>query len=119
MTVGQQNSKTTFDQFLTNTAVALRNWVQSVQDQNTQINSQNNGIAVLVAMGYDNSVAGGTNGLNPGGQTDAAFALAELAEFMNVAGVCSGTIYQGTQPGNGNCILYNFLSAFAPLMAGK
>jgi hypothetical protein len=95
---------------LTAMSVAYRNLNQQAANLFLEINGQGNGLAVLVSLGFSN-VTATSNPLNPGGITDAAWALQLISYFNTQAGVWFGT---ATQPSE-----FNFNNATSPLWAGQ
>lgn len=108
MSVGIQATKAAMDQNLTSLAVQLRQLMQQVANEWTNVNNGAAGTAVevLTAMGYDN-----TEATAPGGQTDAAYADYALNTMNTVAQVFFGSATQATD--------FDFYNALAPLMAGQ
>jgi len=108
MAVGRQADKDSIDQDLTDLAVQFRTLCQRARNLNTQVNGQGDGLAYLVARGFDNVTA---NPDNPGSQTDAAWAHQAVDYFSNLQGVYFGTATQPTD--------FNYDSAFAVLWGGQ
>jgi len=108
MSVGEQATKTGFDQALTLLAVQMRNLMQQVRNEWVNVNNGAAGpaSAVLVKMGYDN-----TNTDAPGNQSDAAYADYVLNTMNTMAQIFFGNATQPTD--------FNFSNALAPLMAGQ
>lgn len=108
MSVGEQATKAGMDQALTQLAVQMRNLMQQVQNEWTNVNNGAAGTpaAVLVQMGYDN-----TNSDAPGAQSDAAYADYVLNTMNTMAQVFFGNATQADT--------FNFYNALAPLMAGQ
>jgi len=108
MSVGNQATKGSFDQFLSTLAVTLRNSMQQIVNEWTFIN---NGAAgspeeVLVGIGYDNA-----NSDAPGNQSDAAYAAYVLNTMNTMAQVYFGDATQATE--------FDFNNALAPLWAAQ
>jgi len=117
--VGRQADKDSIDQDLSDLAVQWRTLAQRARNLGTQVNGQGDGLAYLIAHGYDNVTA---NPDNPGAQTDAAWAHQAVDYFANLEGVYFGTVAQGgdpdaTPPTPGS--KFNFDSAFAVLWGGQ
>lgn len=93
MSVGNQTSKASNDASLTDLAVSLRNLMAKVKRLDTQTNGQGNGLAYLQSIGYSSA----PNPANPGGQSDAAWALQATAYLNTLSGVYFGTATQGSQ----------------------
>lgn len=107
MSVGNQLTKTTVDQSITNLAVQLRNVAWGIKNLNSQINGAGNGLAFLESIGYSNT----PNVNNPGGISDAQYAL-NLIGYMNTnSGVYYGSATQTTQ--------FNFDNGLSPVWAGQ
>lgn len=114
MSVGTQITSSQFDALLTQYAVQTRNVMEAVTNLSTQVNASNNGLAYLESIGYSSQA----NASNPGGISDAAWALTILSYFSQVSGVYYGTVQAGGTGGTG-AILFNIHSALAPLWAGQ
>lgn len=108
MSVGEQATKTGMDQNLTVLAVQMRNLMQQVQNEWTNINNGAAGTAaeVLVGIGYDN-----TNTDAPGNQSDASYAAYVLNTMNTLAQLYFGNAVQPST--------FNFYNALSPLMAGQ
>jgi hypothetical protein len=114
VSVGAQSNKQDIDQTLTDLAVAFRNLCQRSVNLSTEVNGQGDGLTVLVSLGYSDTPNPG----NPGGQSDAAWALQALAYLNTVAGVYYGTVQQGGQNGTG-AATFDFHNALSLLWAGN
>jgi len=114
MAVGGQTSSTNIDSSLTDLAVSLRNIMTKVQRLNTMVNGQGQGLAFLEGIGYSNAA----NPDNPGGISDAAWALQAVNYLNTLAGCYFGTVQQGGTGGTG-AINFDFDNAFALLWAGQ
>jgi hypothetical protein len=102
------------DQNLTNLAKAIRDVCQRIKNINTEVNGNGQGFQVMTSIGY--SIA--TGGANPGGISDAQYALNLLAFLNTISGCYYGTVQQGGTGGTG-AINYNFDNALSPLWAGQ
>lgn len=107
MSVGSPLSSSQVDNILTSLAVNFRNLAQQAANLSIEINGQGQGLAVLEALGYSNTA----NAANPGGISDAAWALQLVNYFSNVSGVWFGTATQSAE--------FNYNNASAPLWAGQ
>jgi hypothetical protein len=90
MSVGLQGTTQSIDNGLTNTAVQLRNLMNGVANLNTWVNGQDNGLAFLEELGYSSTA----NADNPGGISDAQYALNLIAYLNTIAGIYYGTAAQ-------------------------
>jgi hypothetical protein len=108
MTVGIQATKAAMDQNLTALAMQMRNLMQQVQNEWTNVNNGAAGTPtdVLTKMGYDN-----TNTDAPGGQSDASYAEYLLNNLNTMAQLFLGNATQADT--------FDFYNALAPLMAGQ
>jgi len=102
------------DQTLSSIATQYRNLCQTMRDLSTQVNGQAAGLAYLEGLGYTNTA----NPLNPGGISDAQYALNVVNYLSTLAGVYYGTVQQGGTGGTG-AIDFNFDNAFSPLWANQ
>jgi hypothetical protein len=107
MPVGATIGSDHLSNILTNLAVNFRNLAQQAANLSIEINGQGTGLAVLQSLGYSNT----PNAANPGGISDAAWALQLVNYFSNVAGVWFGTATQAST--------FNYNNASAPLWAGQ
>jgi hypothetical protein len=107
MAVGQQATNITIDNLLTSFAVQMRELMHAIHNLNIQVNGQNAGLAFMVAAGYGNAA----NSNNPGGVSDAQYALNILSYLNTQAGVYYGSATQATT--------FNFENATAPVWGGK
>lgn len=107
MAVGDQTNKASNDASLTDFAVTMRNLMTKIKRLDTQTNGQGNGLAYLQSIGYSNAA----NPANPGGQSDAAWALQATAYLNTVAAVYFGTATQGST--------FAFDNALSELWAGQ
>ena len=95
---------------ITSLAVNLRNLMQQVANLNLLVNGQGAGLAYLTSIGYSNE-AGTSDPGNPGGITDAAYALQTIGYLNTVASVYFGTATQGTD--------FNFNQELSAVWAGQ
>lgn len=95
---------------ITALAVAYRNLNQQAANLSLEVNGQGNGLAYLTSLGFSNETAT-SNPLNPGGVTDAAYALELIGYFNTQAGIWFGS---ATQIGE-----FNFNNAVAPVWSGQ
>ena len=107
MAVGTPLSSGQVDNILTNLAVNFRNLAQQAANLSIEINGQGTGLTVLENLGYSNTA----NPANPGGISDAAWALQLVNYFNTVAGVWFGTATQTPA--------FNYNTVSAPLWAGQ
>jgi len=92
MSVGPVVTSGTVSTTLSNLAVQMRNTMQQVANLNTWVNGQGAGLAYLESIGYSSAA----NPANPGGVSDAQYALNLIAYLNTVAGVYFGTASQAT-----------------------
>lgn len=107
MPVGASLGSSQMDNILTNLAVNYRNISQLAANLAIEVNGQGQGLAFLESIGYSNDPNPG----NPGGISDAAWALQLVDYFSTVSGVWFGT---ATQPSE-----FPFNNAVAPLWGGQ
>lgn len=107
MSVGGQGNNGTVDSALTNSAVGMRNLMQGIINLSTWINGQGNGLAYLEELGYSSAA----NPENPGGISDAQFALNLIAYLNTMAGLYYGTATQSTA--------FDFNNELSQLWAGQ
>lgn len=107
MSVGASLSSGQVDNILTNLAVNFRNLSQQAANLSIEITGQGQGLAFLESIGY----SGTANPANPGGISDAAWALQLVNYFSNVSGVWFGTATQASD--------FNYNNATAPLWGGQ
>lgn len=115
MGVGQATSNVTIDANLTRLAVELRNVLTEARRLDTQVNGQGAGLAFLENAGY--SAAANAN--NPGGQSDAAWALQAIAYLNTIAGVYLGEVRQGGDGTAGSAVTFAFDNALSLLWGGQ
>jgi len=116
MSVGAQVNKASIDASLTDLAVSFRNLAERAARLSTQVNGQGNGSAFLVRAGYDNVA---NNPENPGSQTDAAWALQEIAYLNTLVGVYHGAVRQGGDGSAGSATTFDFHNALSLLWSGQ
>lgn len=114
MSVGAQGSSSTVDAALTNLAVGMRNTMQGIANLNTWINGQGDGLTYLAELGYSTA----PSSVNPGGISDAQFALNTIAYLNTMAGVYYGTVQQGGTGGTG-ATTYNFNNQLSMVWGGN
>lgn len=110
MTVGAQAASSQVDNRLSSLARALRDDCQNIINLQTQFPT----LASLVAIGYGSA----PNAANPGGVSDAQYALNLINYMSTVAGCYKGTVQQGGNGGTG-AVLFNFDNALSALWAGQ
>jgi len=82
-----------FDQMnnmITSASVHLRDVMQVISNLNLSVNGQGTGLAYLQSIGYSNSA----NPANPGGISDAQYALNMISYLNTVSAVYFGTAAQ-------------------------
>jgi hypothetical protein len=92
---------------ITALAVQLRDVMQRIANLSLAVNGQGAGLAYLTSIGY----SGTANPANPGGISDAAFALSMISYLNTVAGVYFGTAAQTPA--------YNFNQQLSEVWAGQ
>ena len=107
MPVGAAIGSDQVSNILTNLAVNFRNLAQQAANLSIEVTGQGAGLAYLQSVGYSNTA----NPANPGGISDAAWALQVVNYFGNVAGVWFGTATQTPA--------FNYNVAVATLWAGQ
>lgn len=107
MSVGATLSSSQVDNILSNLAVNFRNLSQQAVNLGIEVNGQGQGLAFLESTGYSST----PNPVNPGGISDAAWALQLVNYFNTVAGVWFGTATQTPA--------FNYNVVSAPLWAGQ
>lgn len=107
MSVGPVVTSGTINTSLNNLAVQVMQLMQQISNLNTQVVSGGNGLAYMEAIGYSSAA----NPANPGGVSDAQYAL-NLVGYLNTqAGVYYGTLTQAS--------LFAFHNALAPMRGGQ
>lgn len=114
MAVGMQATAESMDQNLSSLAVQMRNLMQAVSNLNTSVNGQAAGLAYMESIGY----ASTPNQANPGGLSDAQYALEVLAYLNQPAGVYYGAVQSGGSGGTG-AVQFNINNALAPVWGGQ
>lgn len=92
MPVGAAIGSSQVDNIITALAVRLRDVMRQVSNLSLAVNGQGAGLAYLESIGY----SGTANPANPGGISDAQYALNMISYLNTVAGVYFGTATQGT-----------------------
>jgi hypothetical protein len=105
--VGTPMTSGQMDNILTSLANRYRDLSQVALDLSIQVSGQGNGLAYLESIGY----ASDPNPANPGGVSDAQWALNLISYFGTNAGVWFGTAAQASE--------FSFNNAVAPLWAGQ
>jgi hypothetical protein len=107
MSVGNQASTGTISGALTAFSTNLRDTLLGVQNLSVFVNGQGNGLTALENIGFSNAA----NPDNPGGVSDAQWALNAIAYLNTVAAVFFGTATQAAE--------FDFNNALAPLWGGQ
>ena len=107
MPVGAAIGSSQVDNIITSLAVQLRTVMQQIGNLNLAVNGQGAGLAYLESIGYDSTA----NPANPGGVSDAEFALNMISYLNTVAGVYFGTATQGAA--------FNFNQQLSEVWAGR
>lgn len=105
--VGSVIGSSQIDNILTGLAVSFRQLAQQAANLSIEVTGQGTGLAYLESLGYSSTA----NPANPGGISDAAWALQLVNYFNNVAGVWFGTATQSSE--------FNYNNAVATLWAGQ
>ena len=87
MTVGASIGSGQMDNMITSAAVDLRDVAQDIAQLSLSVNGQGQGLAYLVSLDFSDA----PNPDNPGGISDAAYALSMISYENTVAGVYFGT----------------------------
>lgn len=90
MPVGATMGANQMNNIISSLAVNLREIMQAISDTNLSVNGQGTGSAYLQSIGYSNAA----NPANPGGISDAAYALNMISYLNTVAAVYFGTAVQ-------------------------
>jgi len=107
MSVGNQMTSDQINSRLSSLAIQMRELMHDISDLSTNVNGQGNGLAVLEAAGYSSEA----NPDNPGGVSDAQYALNMLSYLNTPASLYYGT---ATQPDE-----FNFDQELSQLWAGQ
>lgn len=107
MPVGATIGSSQVDNIITSLAVQLRTVMQQIGNLNLAVNGQGAGLAYLESIGY----SAAPDPANPGGVSDAEFALNMISYLNTVAGVYFGTATQGTE--------FNFNQQLSEVWAGR
>lgn len=114
MAVGAVIGIDQMNNIITSFAVQLRDLMQDIANLNTAVNGQAAGLAYLESLGYGSDA----NPANPGGISDAAWALQVIGYLYTQAGVYAGTVQQGGTGGTG-AIMFDFNQALSPVWGGQ
>jgi hypothetical protein len=93
MPVGAAIGSSQVDNVITNLAVNLRNIMRQIANLNLAVNGQATGLAYLESIGYSPDA----NQANPGGISDAQYALNMIGYLNTVAAVYFGTAAQASE----------------------
>jgi hypothetical protein len=105
------------DNILTSLAIQMRDVMRNVSDVDLSVNGTGAGLAYMKQIGYSDVVAT-SNPNNPGGITDAAWAL-QVLQFLNTnSKVYFGLLQQGGTGGTGATI-QNFNQQLAGVWGGR
>ena len=107
MPVGSTIGSDQMNNIITSLAVRLRNVMRDIYNTNLGVNGQAQGLAYMQSIGYSNT----PNAANPGGVSDAAYALNMISYLNTVAALYFGTATQGTT--------FNFDQALSQMWAGQ
>jgi hypothetical protein len=105
--VGVQANTTTINNNITGFAINLRGVMQQISYLSTFINGQGTGLATLAEIGFSTAASS----INPGGISDAQYALNMISYLNTVAGVYYGTAAQPTT--------FNFDQELSQMWAGQ
>jgi hypothetical protein len=114
MPVGSATSSDQINNMITSFSVRLRDLMRDIYNLNLMVNGQNTGLAYLEAKGFSST----PNPANPGGVSDAQYALDAISHLFNPAGCYYGTVQQGGTGGTG-AILFNFDQYLSQFWAGQ
>lgn len=114
MSVGNTTSVAAVNNTITQNALGLRAMMQQIGNLNTFINGGGNGLQALQEIGFSTV----PTSANPGGVSDAQYALTIISYLNNIAGVYYGTVQQGGSGGTG-AIQFDFDTALAPMWGGQ
>lgn len=114
MSIGNQASTVSVNNSLSNITTNLRNMMQIIENLNTFINGQDTGEATLANIGFSTTASS----TNPGGLSDAAYALEIISYLSVISGVYYGTVQSQGSGGTG-AVLFDFDNAFAPMWGGN
>ena len=107
MPVGAVIGSSQVDNIITALAVDMRNVMRQVYNLNRAVNGQGAGLAYLESIGY----SGTANPANPGGASDAEFALSVISYLTTVASVYFGSAAQPSA--------YDFDQQLSEVWAGR
>lgn len=105
--VGNQTTVGTINNQISGYAAQLRNIMYAISNLNKQVNGQGNGLAMLEAVGYSSAA----NASNPGGISDAQYALNMIGYLNTMAAVYYGTAAQSPA--------FNFDNELSQMWAGQ
>ena len=88
--VGAVIGSNQIDNVITNLAISLRNVMRQMSNLSLAVNGQGNGLTYLESIGY----ASAANAANPGGISDAQYALNMIGYLNTMAAVYYGTAAQ-------------------------
>lgn len=107
MAVGATIGRDQIDNTITAQSVSLRNGMQEIRNLDMSVNGQGNGLAYLESIGYDTAA----NPANPGGVSDAQYALNMISYLNTVAEVYFGQATQASA--------FDFNGALSQMWAGQ
>lgn len=106
MPVGSVIGADQINNTITSLAVRLRDLMEEIRHLDLEVNGQGDGLAYLESIGF----SGTANPANPGGISDAQYALNMISYEHTMSGVYFGTATQGTA--------FDFDQALAAVWAG-
>jgi hypothetical protein len=106
MPVGATIGADQINNTITSLAVRTRDLMEEIRHLDLEVNGQGNGLAYLESIGFDSAA----NPANPGGKSDAQYALDTISYMHTISGVYFGTATQGTA--------FNFDQALSAVWAG-
>ena len=106
MPVGATVGSDQVNNIMTSLAVQLRNVMQEIHNLDLSVNGQAAGLAYLESIGFGSA----PNPANPGGESDAAYALSTISYLNTVAQVYFGAAAQSPA--------YNFNQQLSAVWAG-
>lgn len=107
MPVGASIGMDQMNNMITSAAVHLRDVMQVISNLNLSVNGQSQGLNYLISIGYSNT----PNAANPGGISDAAYALSMISYLNTVCAVYFGTAVQTPA--------FNFHQQLSQMWAGQ
>ena len=105
--VGNQTTTGTINNQISGYAAQLRNIMYLISNLNKQVNGQGNGLAMVEAIGYSSAA----NASNPGGISDAQYALNMIGYLNTMAAIYYGTAAQSPA--------FNFDNELSQMWAGQ